>query len=85
MNFFSVANARPLSNDSLARAIHSSIVFSGRITWIAKAELTITTFFLSFRSCIIHDMIENLSCIFRCLSAIQINILITGEAELSGV
>jgi len=45
MNFFSVANARPLSNDSLARAIHSSIVFSGRITWIAKAELTITTFF----------------------------------------
>ena len=40
--------------------------------------------FLSFRSCIIHDMIENLSCIFRCLSAIQINILITGEAEAFG-
>lgn len=45
MNFFRVANARPLSNDSLARAIHSSIVFSGQITWMAKAELTTTTFF----------------------------------------
>ena len=32
MNFFSVANARPLSSDSLARAMHSSIVFSGRTT-----------------------------------------------------
>lgn len=45
MNFFRVANARPLSNDSLERAIHSSIVFSGQITWMAKAELTTTTFF----------------------------------------
>ena len=44
MNFFRVANARPLSNDSLERAIHSSIVFSGQITWMAKAELTTTTF-----------------------------------------
>lgn len=45
MNFFKVVNARPLSSDSLAMAIHSSIVFSGQTTWMAKAELITTTFF----------------------------------------
>lgn len=42
MNFFSACNARPLSRDSRAMAMHSSISFSGSMIWMANAALTIT-------------------------------------------
>ena len=51
---------------------------------MAKAELTTTTFFLSFSCCIIHDIIENFGSLFRCLTAIQVNVPITGESEAFG-
>ena len=49
-----------------------------------KSRINYYYIFLSFSCCIIHDIIENFGSLFRCLTAIQVNVPITGESEAFG-